>query len=621
MILMCGIAGLMTSDHTVQAQEATKKMISALAHRGPDANGYAKIPLQHKNVFLGHTRLAIVDLSDKSNQPMKDSMTGSWLVFNGEIYNFRELRRQLEILDISFETDGDTEVLLQALLQWGDHALEKLHGMFAFAFWNGTRQEWLLARDPLGIKPLYYSLGQDYFAFASEVAALVRSGICSSAIDSAAVSSFLTYGAVQGPNTIYKDVQELEPGHKLRISREYVAHDNAYWSLGRCLREIPQSSAVDFQTAAWQIEQSLDRAVASHLIGDVPVGIFLSGGVDSSLLALSAARCSTEPVTLLTLSFREPQFSEVAFARQVADQLPFRHEVIPLEANQLRQQIPAALSAMDQPTVDGINTFVICRAGIGLGLKVLLTGIGGDELFGGYTTFSKIPVLKNYGRLLRPLAHVLSRVGTRNPIQWKKLAQVSLPLDTTDAYLLQRSIRWKSSFAADSSLLVDQVDFLSNEFQKVSALELLCYTRNQLLRDADVFSMANSVELRVPFLDLSLVRAALALGPEYHFEGNVGKRLTRHILNARLEKRLPQRRKQGFTFPWQSWLRSELKPMIVETIRDKSIYDSLAIDPGYGEALLRGFERGDPYTSWSEVWSLFVLLSWLARNEVHCAAA
>jgi asparagine synthase (glutamine-hydrolysing) len=618
---MCGIAGLMTADQSMGARRGVRKMISAMAHRGPDAHGYSEIHLQRNSVFLGHARLAVVDLSDKSNQPMRDHATGSWLVFNGEIYNFRELRRELELLEIRFDTDGDSEVLLRALLRWGDYALEKLQGMFAFAFWNGIRQEWLLARDPFGIKPLYYSSHATYFAFASEAKALVRSGICSSAINNSSVSSYLAYGAVQGPDTIYKEVHELEPGHKLRVTQDYSIHEANYWSLARCLQKTRQLSSIDFPTAAMEIERRLDRAVESHLIGDVPVGIFLSGGIDSSLLALAAQRCSTAPITLLTLSFRNPQFSEVTYAREIANQLSFRHEVVTLDADQLRQQIPRALSAMDQPTVDGINTFVMCRTGVGLGLKVLLSGIGGDELFGGYTTFAKIPLLRTYSRLLRPLAHILSRVRTRNRIQWKKLSQVSLPLHTADAYLLQRSIRWRSSFASDSSHFVSEVESLSSDFQKVSALELLCYTRNQLLRDADVFSMASSVELRVPFLDLALAKTALAVRPDHHFEGAVGKRLTRHILNSRLRKSLPRRQKQGFTFPWQSWLRSELQPMIMETLRNRSMYDSVSIDPDYGQTLLARFARSDPYTSWSEVWSLFVLLSWQRRNEVCLAAA
>jgi asparagine synthase (glutamine-hydrolysing) len=604
-----------------RTRDAVEEMIAASLHRGPDTQACIEVALPDSALVLGHTRLSIMDLSNGSNQPMEDPETGSWLVFNGEIYNFRRLRRDLEWLGAKFHTSGDTEVLLQGLLYWGERVLDKLEGMFAFAFWDGRRRELLLARDPLGIKPLYYCSSPSRFAFASEAKVLARAGICSRAINQRGLASFLAYGAVIGPDTIYSDVQELEPGHKIRVNARYEVADSEYWNLSHCLHRVPTSNSGDFGSATLQIEHCLDRAVASHLIGDVPVGVFLSGGIDSSLLALTAANYSTSPLTLLTVAFPECDFSELTQAQEIARKLPFRHEVIMLDAAGLHGVIPDALTAMDQPTVDGINTFIICQAGAELGLKVLLTGIGGDELFGGYTTFSKVPALRNYGRVFRPLARILDRCRTDNPIQWKKLSEADSPRDTIDAYLLQRSIRWNLVDRGSLRPGLAQIESFDDDFQKVASLELQFYTRNQLLRDADVFSMANSVELRVPFLDLGLLRAALSLGPEYHFEGTRGKRLTRHILGTRSGTPFSRRRKQGFSFPWREWLRSELKPTIIRTLRDSRLYDSLALDPCYGEALLAALDRDDPRRSWSEVWSLFVLLSWQSRNEVSCGVA
>jgi asparagine synthase (glutamine-hydrolysing) len=310
------------------------------------------------------------------------------------------------------------------------------------------------------------------------------------------------------------------------------------------------------------------------------------------------------------------------YAQKIARGLPHPHEVVTLTAEKLGELLPLALRAMDQPTVDGINTFVITRVGAALGLKVLLTGIGGDELFGGYTTFRNVPRLLKYGAGLRPAARLLTKFRTSSPVPWKKVADAGPFGNLAEAYLLQRSIRWRQEDSkARARRMQESVESLGNDFQKVAALELQFYARYQLLRDADVFSMANSVELRVPFFDTRLMEAALAISPEYHFEGKSGKRITWRILRDLAGEQIPQRRKMGFTFPWQQWLRRELKETIAQTLREARLYEPLLLDPAYGRRLLEGLERGDRMQSWTEVWSLFVLLNWQGRAEVKYAAA
>jgi asparagine synthase (glutamine-hydrolysing) len=474
----------------------------------------------------------------------------------------------------------------------------------------------------MGIKPLYYQAGPREFAFASEVKALERAHIGPLTLDRDAVDSFLAYGAVIGPNTIFKEIRELEPGHLLRINARGEVADSEYWSLTGTLTESTAADSQSFEQAVAQIRERLGYAVDSHLVSDVPVGVFLSGGVDSSLLALLASQYAKSPITLLTVAFAEQEFSELPYARQIARDLPHHHEVVMLTAEQLRESLSAALSAMDQPTVDGINTYVISRVGASLGLKVLLSGIGGDELFGGYTTFAKVPRLLRYGAGLRPAARVLAKLGTKNPIQWKKVADAGPPHSLAEAYLLQRSIRWQQeSSRALEHRFQENIAPLANDFQKVAALELQVYMRNQLLRDADVFSMANSVELRVPFLDVRLLKAALAISPSHHSAGGSGKRITWRILRDLTGEEIPQRRKMGFTFPWQQWLRRELKETIACTLRDKRLYEPLLLDPAYGRQLLESLERAERLQSWSEVWSLFVLLNWQCRTGVECAVA
>ncbi len=623
---MCGIMGFLSDGRPEETRAAVRDMMAASRHRGPDACGSVEIPLATSSLVLGHTRLSIIDLSDGSRQPMQDAESGSWLVFNGEIYNFRQLRAELETLGMKFATSGDSEVLLKALAQWGEQALEKLEGMFAFAFWDGLSRNLLLARDRMGMKPLYYNAGPRGFAFASEVKVLERARICALTVDRDAVDSFLAYGAVIGPNTIFKEIRELEPGHLLRVNARGEVAESEYWSLSRSLAESTPADCQDFDHAVAEIRERLEYAVSSHLVSDVPLGVFLSGGVDSSLLALVASRYAKSPITLLTVAFPEQEFSELPYARQIARGLPHHHEVVTLTAEQLRELLPLALGAMDQPTVDGINTFVISRVGGGLGLKVLLTGIGGDELFGGYTTFKKVPRLLRYGAGLRPAARLLSKLRTKNPIQWQKVADAGPLRNLAEAYLLQRSIRWRRENSGARSRraqesIQESVESLANNFQKLAALELQFYARNQLLRDADVFSMANSVELRVPFLDTRLIEVALAISPGYHFEGGRGKRITRRILSELAGEQIPQRSKMGFTFPWQQWLGRALKETIACTLRDKQLYEPLCLDPAYGGRLLDGLERGDRLQSWSEVWSLFVLLFWHCRTGVEYAVA
>jgi asparagine synthase (glutamine-hydrolysing) len=496
-------------------------------------------------------------------------------------------------------------------------------------FWDGRSRKLLLARDRVGMKPLYYYAGPRGFAFASEVKVLERGQmqLGSLNIDPEAVDSFLAYGAVIGPNTIFKEIRELEPGHLLRVNERGELAQAEYWSLRRCLEEGAEAERrksvhQDFEGAVAEIRERLSDAVRSHLVSDVPVGVFLSGGVDSSLLALLASRHAKSPITLLTVAFPEQEFSELPYARQIAGGLPHAHEVVTLTGEQLRELLPVALAAMDQPTVDGINTFVISRVGASLGLKVLLTGIGGDELFGGYTTFSRVPRLLKYGMGIRPVAHVLGKFKTKSPIPWKKVADAGPLRNLAEAYLLQRSVRWRQENSRmRAHRMQETIEFLASDFQKMAALELQFYARNQLLRDADVFSMANSVELRVPFMDTRLIEAALAISPAHHFEGGRGKRITWRILRELAGEHIPQRRKMGFTFPWQQWLHRALKETIAGTLRDGRLYEPLALDPGYGKRLLDGLDRGDRLQSWTEVWSLFTLLNWQGRTGVEDAVA
>lgn len=612
---MCGIVGLKTPLPRENALAAIERMVCSLRHRGPDGSGVVEVALPRDagHLMLGHTRLSILDLSERSNQPARDRQTGSWLIYNGEIYNFRELRRELEQCGFCFKSTGDTEVLLTALVHWGTAALKRLRGMFAFAFWNATSYELLLARDPFGIKPLYYLQQGGTLLFASEIRALQAAGICQFSPDPDGVNSFLSYGAVIGPRTVFKQVNELPPGHMLKIHNfPKEIRPEPYWSLDYGVVR----STLGFADAVEWITGKVSAAVDSHLVSDVPVGVFFSGGVDSSLIAAVAAKQKND-ITLLTVGFPEQKYSEAPFAAEVAQKLPSSHKVVNLTSGEFQSFLSGGLEAMDQPTIDGLNTYVISGVASSLGLRVLLSGLGGDELFGGYTTFRKVPWLLRCHNIMRPWAGLASRMSS-NPVQWVKIREAAPCHSLREAYLLQRSIRWHKvpimSLPRLSSLWRELTAEQSDDFFRIACFELLFYTRNQLLRDVDVFSMSKSVEVRVPLLDLELANAALSLPKACHFDAQGGKKITRTILKN-LGVNLPCRRKQGFSFPWPVWLRGPLKDVLRDTLYQRNLYEAVGLDWAYGMQLMKNFEAEARGTSWSEVWSLFVLLDWQKKNQ------
>ncbi len=555
---------------------------------------------------------------------MADEHSGSWIVYNGEVYNFREIRRDLEGEGVRFRTRSDTEVLLKALVRWGQGALERFEGMFAFAFWDGRKKELLLGRDPLGIKPLYYFRKPGLFLFGSELRALKASGLHDFALDKDGIATYLTFGSVIGPSTALSDVRELLPGHTLCLRRpDQEPSHTEYWSLSRVLPPHKEGFSSAFTDIVDSMEHILRKSVKSHLVSDVPVGIFLSGGVDSRLIANFAAAENEGGLRLLTVGFSEEEFSEVDEAKKVALRLGLPHDVVQVSGIDFERLLPEALASLDQPTVDGMNTFVISRGAAHVGLKVILSGVGGDEIFGGYTTFLKVPRLLRHHGLLRYFSRVIGR-WNENPIQWEKIGRAASPRNLGDAYMLQRCIRWNppGGWGGDGRGPLanvrrewDRMETLEDSFLAVALMELSLYMRNQLLRDTDVAGMANSLEIRVPFLDLNVIRAALEHPGRNHIGLLGGKRVTRAILKQLGNGNRIDRRKRGFLFPWKYWLRGQLGSMLVETLRDKSLYAPLGLTPEYGEQLLAAFQRSHPLVSWSEIWSLFVLLDWQRRYK------
>jgi len=631
---MCGIFGVVSRGAPLPA-DFLSKAARNLAHRGPDDSGTILLNAADEQIGFAHTRLSIIDLSPLGHQPMQDPVTGNWIVFNGEIYNFRELRQELEAAGAEFKTHSDTEVILAAYRVWGESCLTRLGGMFAFALWDASRKRLLLARDPMGIKPLYYYQSERTFIFASEVRTLLQTGQVPRKTNPAGVLSYLAFGSVYEPWTIVDGVKAIPPGHVLIVENGSVS-SREYWSplqsSGRAKSEEKSSDESKNGTEA-QLPAILRDAVLSHLVSDVPVGVFLSGGIDSSALVAVLSHNGVRANTF-SLVFQEEEFDEGQYSREVARRFGAEHHEIPVSPQDALASLLAALCAMDQPTIDGINTYLVSAKTRAAGVKVALTGLGADEMFAGYSNFRHVPKMeafsKRFGRLprlvRRPLSasvEVFAGKGDRS----RKLAELATGHEAIiHPYFLARALfgpaERESLFQSpDYQTLQQSLSRMLQEsitesqsldaVNRVSYLESRWYMRNTLLRDSDFMSMAHGLELRVPFLDRALVEACFRIPGNRKLQGDSPKRLLLASLGVDLPPQIVNRPKRGFTLPFERWLRGEMRP-VVEDVLLKNNWDRTSISARAVQAVWNRFLARE--TSWSRPWSLFVLQRWCEQN-------
>jgi len=636
---MCGIVGILTRKGQIPSgvlEQATR----SLAHRGPDDSGTVLLretqpePLE---IGLGHRRLSILDLSPLGHQPMQDPITGSWIVFNGEIYNFRDLRKELEATGVEFKSHSDTEVILAAYRVWGEVCLTRLAGMFAFGLWDALRKRLLLARDRMGIKPLYYHQCEARFVFASEVRTLLQAGLVPRKIDLAGVLSYLTFGSVYEPWTMVEDVKSVPPGHMLIVENGVVS-SREYWNPLQAAFRNGSKPPSQNGAAAAQLPAVLRDAVLSHLVSDVPVGVFLSGGIDSSALVAVLAHNGVRANTF-SLVFAEEEFNEAQHSREIARRFGSDHHEIPISQQDTLAALPAALRAMDQPTIDGINTYLVSAKTRAAGVKVALTGLGADEMFAGYSNFRRVPRMESFSRKFgrmpnfarRPLAAslaLLAGTGDRS----RKLAALAPTEDSAarpyfvHPYFLVRALfgaaeREELFSANDLQASQQSLDHTlqeavaASEFldpvNRVSYLESTFYMRNTLLRDSDFMSMAHGLELRVPFLDRALVEACFRIPGKKKVHGTSPKSLLLASLGVELPREIVIRPKRGFTLPFERWLRSEMKPVVEDALLNTD-WAKTSISAAAVREVWNRFLAGK--TSWSRPWSLFVLAKWCDQN-------
>jgi asparagine synthase (glutamine-hydrolysing) len=628
---MCGIAGILGAAGPEGPERTIRRMTDAMAHRGPDAGG----AWQGEGVVLGHRRLSIIDLSSAADQPFVTHDGAHVIVFNGEIYNYRELRNELEKGPdaVRFRTASDTEVLLAAYRRWGADCLSRLHGMFAFAVWDVQRRELFLARDRMGIKPLYLYRHGNRLLFASELRALFASGLVPKALDPDALVDYLRYQTVHGPATMAKGVTMLQAGHWLRIS----GHD------GEAVRWYDPATAaathpdgLDAREAHAIVRERLGAAVRRRLVADVPFGAFLSGGIDSSAVVGLMAEASTAPVHTFSVVFDEEAYSEERFARIVARRFNTEHTAIRLRPSDMLRLLPDALAAMDHPSADGPNTFVVSKYTKEAGITMALSGLGGDEVFAGYPVFKRSVALwrkRWLAALPRPLRAAAARAiaAARPSIVTDKLGMLlgapsfsvasTYPVsrltfsDNELHRLLQRPELPSNQVAGImAELLADGVGGKLPLLGQVSLGELSTYLRNVLLRDADQMTMAHALEVRVPFLDHELVEAVVGM-PDAIKYPHTPKQLLTKALGDLLPHEIVHRPKMGFVLPWEMWMRNELKTFCTDRLR--SLGRSQHFKPGALDEAWRRFLARDPRLNWSRIWALVVLGDWLERNGVE----
>jgi asparagine synthase (glutamine-hydrolysing) len=589
-------------------------MNRAQRHRGPDDCGIA----ESGKVILGNTRLAIIDPSTAGHQPMNDPQTGNWITYNGETYNFKDLRNELE--DEPWASNTDTEVVLRAYRRWGTDAFRKMRGMFALAVWDDQKQTLVLARDPLGIKPLYYYADQHQFIFASELRALLESGLVPRKLSAAGVDSYLATGSVEAPLTIAEGVKQLLPGHCLQVNADLELHDVEF--------AIPQPAPFEGNRddAIARLRYELEESVRLHLLSDVPLGVFLSGGIDSSALVALMSRITDQRPKTFSVVFDEAAYTEAPFSRAVAERFNTDHSEIRLNEARLLEILPGAIAAIDQPTMDGVNTFVVSQAVKTKGITVALSGLGGDELFAGYPSFRRgvrySAMSPSSKRVLRAASGV-GRFALNGSVQREKFWQLmNSDGGPEDVYRISRQLFSREAVCEITRRKVNNHSRNGHSHDTdlvnaISRLELRGYMTNTLLRDTDAMSMAHSLEVRVPFVDSNVVNVVLSLPGEWKLRDGAGpKPLLADVMSDLLPRAFMARPKMGFTLPFEKWMQGQLRAEIASVLDDGGRLLSAGLNSESVGKIWKRFLQSPRAVGWSRPWAIYVLVKWCEVNGI-----
>jgi asparagine synthase (glutamine-hydrolysing) len=610
---------VLKGNSELDARAVTARMCETLAHRGPDDAGL--YVTADGRVTLGNRRLAIQDVSPLGHMPMVLEEARLAITYNGELYNTAELRGELERAGVVFRSRGDTEVILRGYEAWGAGVLPRMRGIFGLAIYDGRAGKVMLARDVLGVKPLYYARTDEGWMFASELKGL-RAGGLSREPDPAALVGYLELGAIPTPRTVYRAARALEPGTCMTIDTGTLDTETArYGAVATGERAMPSD-------AAQEVRAALADAVRSQLVSDVPLGAFLSGGLDSSAVVALMREATNGTLRTCSMVFEEQEYSEAPYARAMAEKVGAEHFERVVTAQDVRKELGRILWAMDEPTTDGVNSYFVSQTARQAGLTVALSGLGGDELFGGYPTFYDAPRLEGQLRRIQrvPGASALARAALGVAPSAARYAKIqdalNAPMSRAQAYLAYRGVFapsearalvtreiWEAARGFDAAEYVTERaggGAAGNGHGWTSRAELGTYTLNQLLRDTDAMGMAHSLEVRVPLLDPRLVDRVLTL-PDAAKGNGQPKALFWKAMGKDLPEAVRARRaKQGFTFPLARWLRGELKGALPAGTAGG------VLKPRAVARVMDAFEGGGMH--WSRAWSLMVLNGWMQEH-------
>jgi asparagine synthase (glutamine-hydrolysing) len=617
---MCGIAGVLNKQEPVHPDQI-RCMTNSMCHRGPDAEGF----FVDREMALGHRRLSIIDLSEAANQPLEDVSGRYVIVFNGEIYNYAEIKPLLS--DYPFHTHGDTEVILAGYIKWGEDCLTRLRGMYTIAIWDKQERELFIVRDRLGVKPLYYCRQENQFIFASEIRAILKIKSGEQKIDREALAEYFRYQSIGFPFSPVQGIRQMEAGTWMRIRHGEVKMQK-YWDSTERNYDF---EFIDRKEVQQKVKELMLQSVRRRLVSDVPVGAFLSGGIDSSAVVGLMAEAGDSSPNTFNVSFDESEYDESPYADLIAKKFNTRHTQVRLKPEVMLEELTHALDAMDTPSGDGVNTYVVSKAIHREGIRVALSGIGGDELFVGYPIFEhyirlqqkrwlwKAPVALRNGlsgllgrgekkdRMRQFLAMASPAIENSYPIlrqllSPKDLRELALPDTPGQETLAQQLLAKKDALA--------RLPF----FSQVTAAEYLGYTQQTLLKDTDQMSMAHSLEIREPFFDQDLVEFVMSV-PD-HFKVPVyPKSLLVESLKPLLPDEIVHRKKQGFVFPWREWMKKELKTFCETHIQYMAQRDFIQGD--ILQKMWARFLSGDPDIRWQQLWLFVVLDYWMEKNGVH----
>lgn len=629
---MCGIWGYVGRDEPIRVEKAWDGLC-ALTDRGPDSWGMyiegngrvtnrESFSTDSSEVAIGNRRLSILDPSPAGTQPMK--FDSSWIIYNGEVYNYREIREDLREAGHKFTSDTDTEVILHSYAEYGSECVEQLRGMFSFAIYNTESQQLFAARDRFGIKPFYYSWSDDRFAFASEVTSLLDGDVVDRVLDPTSVDGFLTFGYVPGSRTIIDGLQSLPPASTLTYDR----------STGELKVKQYWDPSFDSPNRDENLRNLIEQSISLRLRSDVPVGAFLSGGLDSSTIVAMMRELSADDHGCLhtfSVGFESENFDESKFAETIAERFNTDHTSKVIRPGDIREYLDDIIRSMDQPTIDGVNTYFVSQAAASEGIKVTLSGVGSDELFFGYPTFNSISkryraaralhtipqtIRESGGKLISHMSGIINSatieaasdaVSAKTAFGAAYLSSRGLFSQQARGRLLPRTnrVKWDEQISESIASQLGTTDIRN----VVSQTELSWYMRDQLLKQTDVMSMAHSLEVRVPFLDTQLAEHVFAQPPEEKTRGEKG------ILKETVSDLLPldviEREKTGFTFPFAKWLRGDLHDIVEEAL-SKNQLSQTPIDTDAAAVIRSQFMSGERH--WSRVWALTILSLWINEH-------